>query len=212
MQPGAELSIGLEVINSTNLHYFNGPQKAEFFCLKGIFLQRLALVQDEQRLVLMDRAKDCETTPGSDAFTCPRRDDAADILGMCLGAWRRTPTAFSTALHVSDQSAKAWAAVGALHEQQFKERSRDVVEAANAVTSYLSAAKHARPDRARRVRGRGASSNRARRRVSPSTDGRLTFGLNLCLFGAQGAGRGGGGAGGRGMARARCSCWRVRCG
>ncbi|GAA5864979.1 hypothetical protein JCM8547_004259 [Rhodosporidiobolus lusitaniae] len=39
----AELSSGLEVINNTNLMYFNGPQKAEFFTLKGMFLAKLHL-------------------------------------------------------------------------------------------------------------------------------------------------------------------------
>ncbi|GAA5822515.1 hypothetical protein JCM11251_006364 [Rhodosporidiobolus azoricus] len=39
----AELAAGLEVINNTNLMYFNGPQKAEFFTLKGMFLAKLHL-------------------------------------------------------------------------------------------------------------------------------------------------------------------------
>lgn len=39
----AELASGLEVINNTNLMYFNGPQKAEFFTLKGMFLAKLHL-------------------------------------------------------------------------------------------------------------------------------------------------------------------------
>ncbi|KAI2641792.1 hypothetical protein GGS26DRAFT_18562 [Hypomontagnella submonticulosa] len=37
----AELSSGLEVINNTNLNYFNNQQKAEFFTLKGMFLEKL---------------------------------------------------------------------------------------------------------------------------------------------------------------------------
>ncbi|KAL9093662.1 MAG: hypothetical protein Q9159_000191 [Coniocarpon cinnabarinum] len=36
----AELQIGLEVINNTNLNYFGNPQKAEFYTLKGMFLAR----------------------------------------------------------------------------------------------------------------------------------------------------------------------------
>jgi transformation/transcription domain-associated protein len=36
-----ELSSGLEVINNTNLGYFSQPQKAEFFTLKGMFLEKL---------------------------------------------------------------------------------------------------------------------------------------------------------------------------
>ncbi|BGP49947.1 transcription-associated protein 1 [Rhodotorula kratochvilovae] len=42
-QNPAELASGLEVINNTNLMYFNGPQKAEFFTLKGMFLAKLHL-------------------------------------------------------------------------------------------------------------------------------------------------------------------------
>jgi transformation/transcription domain-associated protein len=36
-----ELSSGLEVINNTNLNYFNNQQKAEFYTLKGMFLEKL---------------------------------------------------------------------------------------------------------------------------------------------------------------------------
>ncbi|KAI2623256.1 hypothetical protein GGR54DRAFT_44205 [Hypoxylon sp. NC1633] len=36
----AELSSGLDVINNTNLNYFNNQQKAEFFTLKGMFLEK----------------------------------------------------------------------------------------------------------------------------------------------------------------------------
>ncbi|PHH60652.1 hypothetical protein CDD81_1373 [Ophiocordyceps australis] len=36
-----ELSNGLDVINNTNLSYFNQQQKAEFFTLKGMFLEKL---------------------------------------------------------------------------------------------------------------------------------------------------------------------------
>ena len=118
MQPGADLSQGLDVINSTNLNYFNVAQKAEFFCLKGIFLQRLALIQEDQRAFLNERATE----------------------------------AFSNAVQVSDLSAKAWASWGNFNEQQFKERPRDSALAVQAVSCYLNAAKHARPDRARRVR------------------------------------------------------------
>ena len=118
MQPGADLSQGLDVINSTNLNYFNVAQKAEFFCLKGIFLQRLALIQEDQRSFLNERATE----------------------------------AFSNAVQVSDLSAKAWASWGNFNEQHFKERPRDSALAVQAVSCYLNAAKHARPDRARRVR------------------------------------------------------------
>ncbi|KAI1391135.1 uncharacterized protein F4822DRAFT_175206 [Hypoxylon trugodes] len=38
----AELSSGLDVINNTNLNYFNNQQKAEFFTLKGMFLEKLS--------------------------------------------------------------------------------------------------------------------------------------------------------------------------
>ncbi|KAI1075256.1 FAT domain-containing protein [Whalleya microplaca] len=36
-----ELTSGLDVINNTNLNYFNNQQKAEFFTLKGMFLEKL---------------------------------------------------------------------------------------------------------------------------------------------------------------------------
>ncbi|ROT39320.1 transcription-associated protein [Sodiomyces alkalinus F11] len=36
-----ELTSGLDVINNTNLGYFNPPQKAEFYTLKGMFLEKL---------------------------------------------------------------------------------------------------------------------------------------------------------------------------
>ncbi|KAI1180923.1 FAT domain-containing protein [Nemania sp. FL0916] len=36
-----ELSSGLDVINNTNLSYFNAQQKAEFYTLKGMFLEKL---------------------------------------------------------------------------------------------------------------------------------------------------------------------------
>ncbi|KAI0167042.1 hypothetical protein GGR52DRAFT_581740 [Hypoxylon sp. FL1284] len=36
-----ELNSGLDVINNTNLNYFNNQQKAEFFTLKGMFLEKL---------------------------------------------------------------------------------------------------------------------------------------------------------------------------
>ncbi|KAK3378249.1 hypothetical protein B0H63DRAFT_242073 [Podospora didyma] len=36
-----ELNSGLDVINNTNLNYFSAPQKAEFYTLKGMFLEKL---------------------------------------------------------------------------------------------------------------------------------------------------------------------------
>ncbi|KAK5993473.1 Transcription-associated protein 1 [Cladobotryum mycophilum] len=36
-----ELTSGLDVINNTNLNYFNPQQKAEFYTLKGMFLEKL---------------------------------------------------------------------------------------------------------------------------------------------------------------------------
>ncbi|KAG8428657.1 transcription-associated protein 1 [Metarhizium acridum] len=36
-----DLSSGLDVINNTNLNYFNPQQKAEFYTLKGMFLEKL---------------------------------------------------------------------------------------------------------------------------------------------------------------------------
>ncbi|KAK3945124.1 hypothetical protein QBC46DRAFT_435929 [Diplogelasinospora grovesii] len=36
-----ELTMGLDVINNTNLNYFSASQKAEFYTLKGMFLEKL---------------------------------------------------------------------------------------------------------------------------------------------------------------------------
>ncbi|KKP04788.1 transformation/transcription domain-associated protein [Trichoderma harzianum] len=41
-----ELNSGLEVINNTNLNYFNPQQKAEFYTLKGMFLEKLELKEE----------------------------------------------------------------------------------------------------------------------------------------------------------------------
>lgn len=41
-----ELAQGLEVINNTNLMFFAAPQKAEFFTLKGMFMEKLGLSED----------------------------------------------------------------------------------------------------------------------------------------------------------------------
>lgn len=41
-----ELSSGLDVINNTNLNYFNAHQKAEFYTLKGMFLEKLKQKED----------------------------------------------------------------------------------------------------------------------------------------------------------------------
>lgn len=41
-----ELSSGLDVINNTNLNYFSPQQKAEFYTLKGMFLDKLNQKQD----------------------------------------------------------------------------------------------------------------------------------------------------------------------
>lgn len=45
-QNQSELQAGLEVINNTNLMYFNPGQKAEFFTLKGMFLAKLHLHEE----------------------------------------------------------------------------------------------------------------------------------------------------------------------
>ena len=44
----SELRGGLNIVNSTNLEYFNGEQRAELFRLKGLFQQQLGL-QDDAR-------------------------------------------------------------------------------------------------------------------------------------------------------------------
>lgn len=41
-----ELSNGLDVINNTNLNYFGANQKAEFYTLKGMFLEKLGQRED----------------------------------------------------------------------------------------------------------------------------------------------------------------------
>ncbi|PSR77484.1 hypothetical protein BD289DRAFT_398006 [Coniella lustricola] len=41
-----ELTSGLEVINNTNLNYFSPSQKAEFYTLKGMFLEKLSQKDD----------------------------------------------------------------------------------------------------------------------------------------------------------------------
>ncbi|CAJ2507489.1 Uu.00g086750.m01.CDS01 [Anthostomella pinea] len=41
-----ELNSGLDVINNTNLNYFNNQQKAEFYTLKGMFLEKLNQKED----------------------------------------------------------------------------------------------------------------------------------------------------------------------
>ncbi|KAL2136937.1 hypothetical protein VTI74DRAFT_98 [Chaetomium olivicolor] len=41
-----ELTSGLDVINNTNLNYFSAPQKAEFYTLKGMFLEKLGQKDD----------------------------------------------------------------------------------------------------------------------------------------------------------------------
>ncbi|KOS19655.1 Transcription-associated protein 1 [Escovopsis weberi] len=41
-----ELTSGLDVINNTNLNYFNPQQKAEFYTLKGMFLEKLNQKED----------------------------------------------------------------------------------------------------------------------------------------------------------------------
>jgi phosphatidylinositol kinase/protein kinase (PI-3 family) len=59
LQPGADLVSGLEVINSTNLNYFSPAQKAELFCLKGLFLHRMSLSgQEDHRVHYADRASE----------------------------------------------------------------------------------------------------------------------------------------------------------
>ncbi|KAJ3211873.1 hypothetical protein HDU67_004198 [Dinochytrium kinnereticum] len=45
-QSPSEYSNGLDVINNTNLQFFSKPQTAEFFALKGVFLQKLNLHDD----------------------------------------------------------------------------------------------------------------------------------------------------------------------
>lgn len=50
MENPAELPTALEVINATNLNYFNSTQKAEFFTLKAIVLSRLGMIDEANRI------------------------------------------------------------------------------------------------------------------------------------------------------------------
>ncbi|KAI9104837.1 hypothetical protein DFS34DRAFT_691063 [Phlyctochytrium arcticum] len=45
----SDYATGLDVINNTNLLYFNNQQKAEFFALKGIFFAKLNLHDDAEK-------------------------------------------------------------------------------------------------------------------------------------------------------------------
>jgi transformation/transcription domain-associated protein len=45
-----ELSTGLEIINKTNLGYFSNQQKAEFITLKAIFLSKMNLVEEANKI------------------------------------------------------------------------------------------------------------------------------------------------------------------
>lgn len=50
MESPNELPTALEVINATNLNYFNNTQKAEFFTLKAIVLSRLGMIDEANRI------------------------------------------------------------------------------------------------------------------------------------------------------------------
>lgn len=50
MENPNELPTALEVINATNLNYFNNTQKAEFFTLKAIVLSRLGMIEEANRI------------------------------------------------------------------------------------------------------------------------------------------------------------------
>ena len=52
MENPTELPTALEVINATNLNYFNNTQKAEFFTLKAIVLSRLGMIDEANRILL----------------------------------------------------------------------------------------------------------------------------------------------------------------
>lgn len=50
MDNPAELPTALEVVNATNLNYFSGLQKGEFFALRSIILARLGMVDEANRV------------------------------------------------------------------------------------------------------------------------------------------------------------------
>ena len=47
--PG-ELPLALDVVNATNLNYFNGAQKGDFFALKALIMARLGMLEDANRV------------------------------------------------------------------------------------------------------------------------------------------------------------------
>lgn len=50
METPGDLPTALEVINATNLNYFNGTQKGEFFALKAVVLSRLGMLEEANRV------------------------------------------------------------------------------------------------------------------------------------------------------------------
>lgn len=50
MASPADLPTALEVVNATNLNYFSGLQKGEFFALRSIILSRLGLLEEANRV------------------------------------------------------------------------------------------------------------------------------------------------------------------
>lgn len=50
MDNPSDLPTALEVINATNLNYFSGVQKGEFFALKAQILSRMGMIEDANRI------------------------------------------------------------------------------------------------------------------------------------------------------------------
>jgi transformation/transcription domain-associated protein len=50
MDTPADLPTALEVVNATNLNYFSGLQKGEFFALRSVILSRLGMVEEANRV------------------------------------------------------------------------------------------------------------------------------------------------------------------
>jgi hypothetical protein len=61
--PG-ELPLALDVVNATNLNYFNGSQKGDFFALKALILSRLGMVDEANRVFAQSVQIDLNSSKG----------------------------------------------------------------------------------------------------------------------------------------------------
>ena len=61
--PG-ELPLALDVVNATNLNYFNGSQKGDFFALKALILSRLGMIDEANRVFAQSVQIDLNSSKG----------------------------------------------------------------------------------------------------------------------------------------------------